>query len=279
MRKSALAASGFALALALSACGGGGGEGSDGVFGAGGDSGNGLFSSPQALVQAAKEGTNESQSVKFTMELGASGRQMTATGEALFAGADTAMAISVQGQGNNVEMRMVDNTVYMNMPELASATGGKTWVKMSGDGNDTNQLAQQFGGTFDQSDPRNMLGWIEQAGDITKSEETTLDGQDVTHYWIDLDYAKIAEQVGPNAGVTKDQAKTATGKVGKLPMEVWLDGDNLPVQMSMDLGKVAEATGAPAQGGSSMVIKYTDWGGPVNVQAPPADQIAETPSF
>ncbi|EHR52542.1 hypothetical protein SacmaDRAFT_4356 [Saccharomonospora marina XMU15] len=279
MRKSALAASGFALVLALSACGGGTEGGT--AIGTGGDSGGGLFTSTQDLVQAATERTNESQSSKFTMEMDMAGQQMTANGEALYAGADSKMSMSMEMQGQSFEIRLVDKAMYMKMPdELASQMDGKTWIKISADG--TDPLSQQLGGTFDQmaeqSDPRKTLEYVQQAGEITKSEETTLDGQDVTHYWIELDYAKISDDMAESSGITKEQAKQLADKVGKLPMELWLNGDNLPVQVSMDMGKIAESMGAPGQGGS-MVMKYTDWGAPVNVEAPPADQIGEMPSF
>lgn len=281
MRKSALAASGFALVLALSACGGGN-EGGDNALGTGGDSGGGLFSNAQELVQAATERTNENQSSKFTMEMDAAGQQMTASGEALYAGADSKMAMTMEMQGESFEIRLVDKAMYMKMPdELASQMDGKTWIKISADG--TDPLSQQLGGTFDQlteqSDPRQTLDYIQQAGEITKSEETTLDGQDVTHYWIELDYAKISDEMADSAGITKEQAKMLADKVGKLPMELWLNGDNLPVQVTMDMGKIMEAAGAPGGQGGTMVMKYTDWGAPVNVEAPPADQIGEMPSF
>ncbi|PRX49068.1 hypothetical protein B0I33_103101 [Prauserella shujinwangii] len=278
MRKTALAASGFALVLALGACGDSEGGTASPV---GGDSGNGssLFSDAQALVAAASEQTSQSKSSKFTMEMDMAGQKISANGEGVYDGANSKMAITMNMGGQTMEMRLVDRTMYMKLPgEAAAQMGGKEWVKVSADG--TDPLSQQLGSSFDQmaeqSDPSKVLDQIKQAGEITNSEETTLDGQDVTHYTIELDFAKIADQYGA-AGVSEEQMKQLADKVGKLPMELWLNGDNLPVQVSMDMAKVMEAAGAPAGQGGSMLMKYTDWGAPVNVEAPPADQVGEFP--
>lgn len=272
MRKTTLAAGGVALALALAACGGGDDSANGGNPLPSG--GSGLFSNVEQLVANASAKTEESQSAKFTMEMTMMGQQMTAQGEGVFAGGDSKMSMTMDAQGQTIEMRFLDNTMYMKMPEeLTAQAGGKPWVKISPDGDDP--LSQAMGNmdqTAEQSDPRKILDQIKQAGEITKSEETTLDGQDVTHYWIEIDLAKASDM----AGLPEDQAQQMAEKMGKLPMELWLNSDNLPVQITMDMGKVMESAGMSGQGGE-MVMKYSDWGAPVNIEAPPADQIGEMP--
>ncbi|MEU6642192.1 hypothetical protein ABZ863_06535 [Saccharomonospora sp. NPDC046836] len=273
MRKTATAASGLALVLALTACGSEDNAGSDGSF-------SGMFSDPQALFQAASEGTSKSKSSKFQMDMNMAGMQLSASGEALYDGADTAMSMTMDVAGQSMEIRMVDQTMYMKLPDaMSSQMGGKAWVKISADGSDP--LSQQMGSSFDQmaeqSDPAKTLEYIQKAGKIVNSEQTNLDGQDVTHYTIELDFAKIADDMGASSGLTAEQAQQLASEVGTVPMELWLTSDNLPVQIKLEMSKVMEAAGAPGQSGE-MVMKYTDWGAPVNVEAPPADQVGELPS-
>ncbi|WP_199432454.1 hypothetical protein [Qaidamihabitans albus] len=280
MRKTALAASGFALVLALGACGGNEEGGTASPVGeSGSGSGTSLFADAQELVDAASQKTEQSKSSKFSLEMDMGGQQITASGEGLYDGANTAMSMTMDAQGQSMEMRFVDRTMYIKMPEeMSGSTGGKPWIKISPDGSDP--MSQAIGPMFDQmaeqNDPSKTLEQIQQAGTITNSEKTTLDGQDVTHYWIDLDFAKLADQAPGN--LTPEQVQQLAGKIDKLPMELWLNGDQLPVQVTMDMGAIAEAAGAPGQGGS-MVMKYTDWGAPVDVQAPPADQVGEMPAM
>ncbi|MFC4000450.1 hypothetical protein ACFS2C_21335 [Prauserella oleivorans] len=278
MRKTAMAASGFALVLALTACGGDDGGSNDSAVG-GGEAGTNLFTDPAKLAEAASQQTAASKSSKFTMQMNMAGQQMSAQGEGSYAGENTAVAMTMDMAGQQMEMRFVDQTMYMKLPQQLSAqTGGKPWVKISAEG--TDPLSQQLGGQLDQmaaqSDPSKSLEYVKQAGNIVSSEETTLDGQQVTHYTVELDFKKIADQMAAG-GLTQEQIAQLSGKIDKLPMQLWLNSDQLPVQVSMDMTKIMEAAGAGNQK-AEMVMKYTDWGAPVNVEAPPASEVGELPS-
>jgi len=54
-----------------------------------------------------------------------------------------------------------------------------------------------------------------------------------------------------------------------------LPADQLPVQVTPDVGPLLKAAGAPATGSTKSTVKYSDWGTPVSVRAPPADQVAD----
>jgi hypothetical protein len=275
MRKAALAAGGMALVLALSGCGGdgsGGGSASEAP----------LFSNAQELVRAASAKTEQVQTAKFTYEMSMLGQQMTGKGEGRFAGGDTAMSMTVDMMGMSMEMRMLDGVIYMKMPQqLAQSTGGqaptKPWMKVSA--GDNAAMAQAFE-QAEQSDPRKTLELIEQSGKITKSERTQLGGQDVTHYWAELDLAKSAGQMpGGMPAEVMDQLK---GVDTTIPVELWLNSDQLPVKMTMDMSAfmkaVAEQSGGAPAGqdlGGKISMEYSDWGAPVNIEAPPADQVGD----
>lgn len=273
MRKTALAASGFALVLALSACGGE--EGGNPT----GPTGNGEL---QSLIANVSDKTAENQSAKVTMDMTMSGKSMMSSeGEFRFAGKDTQMAMTTSVMGMSMEVRLVDQTLYMKLPEGMKGGGGKPWVAVKPGANDpaSQQLGQQFE-QMEQSDPRRMLEYIEKAGTLKSSEKTTLNGGEVTHYVFDLDFSKIADQVGGGAGLAEQQVQQLASKVKTLPMEMWLNSDQLPVQVSMNMTPILKAAGAPAGQGqkAEMVVKYSDWGTPVEVKAPPADQIGKMPT-
>jgi hypothetical protein len=279
LRKTALVAGGFALVLALTACGGGSTTGTalptSGQDKAGSTS---LFSDPLQLVAAAKAGTEKSKSAKFSMEMTAAGLAITANGQGRFDGANTAMSMTMNLLGQQMEMRVIGGDMYMQMPESMRASLGSTkpWTKVSlaassAPGNsmgDYNQLAEQ-------NDPSKMLEQIQKAGTITKSDSTTLNGQPANHYTIDVDFAKLADQMP--AGLPADAKDKLTGKNVHFPMEVWLNSDQLPMQIVMDMTAIGKAVAGDAATGKTgemkMTMKYTDWGTPVTVEAPPADQV------
>jgi len=279
MRKTAIAAGGLALVLALSACGGGGNEDGQAAPIGGGSA---LFGNAQELVQAAETKAVASKSSKFTMDMSMAGMTVTAKGEGRYEGDLTAMSLTMDMLGQQMEMRFVDRAMYMKMPAGMGGSADKPWVKISADG--TDPMSQELGGQFDQiteqSDPTKMLEYIKQAGTITNSEKTQLDGQDTTHYSIALDFDKLID-LSPG-GMGKDEAEQMRGKIGTIPMELWLNNDQLPVQVIMDMSAITkaamESAGTPAAGGSTdgkLTMKYSDWGTPVTVEAPPADQVGE----
>ncbi|MDI5978683.1 hypothetical protein [Amycolatopsis magusensis] len=280
MRKTALAASGFALLLALTACGSESTPTTTNTAAQQADTkpASSLFNDAQELVRAASARADEAKSAKFTMQMDIMGMQMSGSGEGSFEGTNSQMSMTMQMMGQNIEMRMVDAAIYMKMP-AGQSPGGKPWVKM-----DLNSAqAGEMKGMLEQSqqsDPRKILEVIQKAGKITKADTVQLDGQEVSHYAIDLDMKKA----GGLGGMTEaDLAELPEGTI--VPTEIWLNRDQLPVQITMDMGeaikKIAEKQGEQVPAGTNiggkMTMKYSDWGAPVNVEIPPADQVGEMP--
>ncbi|WP_024874840.1 hypothetical protein [Saccharomonospora piscinae] len=269
MRTSVLAAGGVALALALSACGGDSDSNSaDG--GSGGNANNAQFSDISQLVASAQEQASVSKSSKFSMEMDMAGMKMQANGEGVYDGADTRMRMTMNMQGMDIDMIFVDQTMYMQMPENMNPDPSKPWIKVTEDASAA--MGQNFDQMTEQNDPTKMLEQIEQAGGkITNTEQTQLDGQDVTHYTIEMDLSKASGMMGGDAGAA---ASFPEGTM--IPMELYLTGDNLPVQIVMDMSSLSEQFGGT--GNMKMVMKYSDWGTPVEVEAPPAEQVGEMPT-
>ncbi len=266
MRRSALAAGAAAFVLVLAGCGNTvDGQASGGTGGTGGDGG---FMNLSELVSSSSDNASEASSSRFTMETTAMGRTMRAEGQARYAGADTAMSMTMDMQGQSVEMRMVDRTMYMKMPQgegaALGAESGKPWVEMSLDGD--NPVAEAMGGAdmAEQSDPTRILEQLERyGGEIVDTRGTTLDGEQVTQYTVELDTAKAATMMGGEQLRAEPQPSQDT----TIPMELYLDSENLPKRIEMNMDVMGQS--------SSMVMNYTDWGTPVTIEAPPADQVAQ----
>ncbi|WP_370944425.1 hypothetical protein AB5J62_35775 [Amycolatopsis sp. cg5] len=286
MRKAALVAGGAALVLALTACGGktdGNGSAAPAPGGEQKDTISALFSDPIQLAEAAKAGTEKSKSAKFTMETGMGGLSIKGSGQASYAGGDSKMSMTMDMMGMQIEMRLVDKVVYMKMPEVMRQKKGftKEWAKVAlDDATASKEFGADFNEMMEQNDPSKFLDQIKAAGTIKKSEKTTLDGQPANHYSVDLDFAKMANNLP--SGIPAEMVDQLKGKSLIIPMELFVNGDNLPVKVEMDMGAMMKeiAAGAPQaqqMGEMKMTMKYSDWGAPVDVQAPPADQVGEMP--
>jgi hypothetical protein len=219
------------------------------------------------------------------MDMGG-GQQMTGQGEGRYEGEDSAMTMTMDMGGQQMEMRFVDKALYLKMPEgMPGADPGKPWIKIEPGGDDPMSRALgDMDQMADQNDPRKILEQVEKAGTITATnEDAELDGQDATHYTVDLELAKIAED-NPGGMPEETLREIQEAGVDTIPMELWLNDDDLPIQVVMDLSELvsaaAESSGQEApQGIGAMTMKYTDWGADVDVTAPADDEIGEMPTM
>lgn len=263
MRKAFIAAGGLALALTLGGCG------DNGIAG----SGSPTFDDAQKLAAAAVESMSEAKSAKFTMSFTGMGQTLNSTGVGRFDGPNTVMSMTMQIMGQTMETRMVDKAIYTKMPGMPGADPAKPWIKMS-----LEDIPGGGAAAFENSDPAKVLDTLVKSGKITKTEQAQLDGVDTTHYVIDVDMVKMMRQVSGGTADPQFEKQLEQTGMESVPMELWLNSDNLPVQYVMDMSqmmrKLAEKGGSSAPAGESkMTMKYTDWGTEVDVQAPPADQV------
>ncbi|WP_236789211.1 hypothetical protein [Amycolatopsis sp. GM8] len=240
-----------------------------------------VFGDAQALVRAATTQTEKVKSAKFSMDTALLGQSLTAQGEGRFDGDNSAMQLTMHIGPLDETMRYVNKTLYLQVPDQyrAQVTGGKPWGKVPAD----SPAAEQLGAAqAQQNDPSQTLQQIQEAGTITRSARETLDGQPVTHYWIDVGFAKALDKF-KDTGLSQEDLDKLGAMNLTIPVELWLNSDQLPVQITEDLGGALKAAAA-AEGPSSaapsdlsmkLTMKYSDWGTPVDVQEPPADQVGE----
>ncbi|OLR90408.1 DUF6612 family protein [Actinokineospora bangkokensis] len=218
---------------------------------------------------AQKSASAKSAHVKMSSSIGST--SFTGEGDFDFAAENTAMQMSMEIPGAGaVEMILVDQTIYMKLPANL-VPSDKPWIKFSQDG--TDPVSQQLAGTMDQlksSDPREALQKIVNAGEITSKEETELNGEKATHYSITVDVTKLTEESGYDAETRKAMQDAG---IKEFPMEVWVNGDALPLRVvtTVPLPAAAQATAGTSE--VKVTADYTDWGKSVDVQAPDPSQV------
>jgi hypothetical protein len=169
------------------------------------------------------------------------------------------------------------DTVYVRLPLLDDKLpAGKTWIKGS-----AKELAAQGGselgqfGSFADTDPRDTFAYLKAvSGSIETVGGESLRGVDTTHYRAAVDMTKIESMLPADQRQSLGSLDALLGQTGltSIPIDVWLDAQQRvrKLELSFELG----GTGSQ-QAGASMTMELYDYGKPLDVSLPPADQVVD----
>lgn len=211
------------------------------------------------FVSYLESGMDTMTTAGISMEMAVAGQAMTGEGSIDYTTTPPSIAMRISGGtfgGQNVEMRMVDAVMYMNMGELSQ---GK-FIAF-----DLDELSEMAGlGDFDfskQMDPNAMFDALEEGiTEVTFVGDEDVDGTDARHYRYVVDTGEVSMYDNMPPAVKGSLPDTITS-------DVWLDDENRMVKMETDMGSLG-----------SMVMKMFDFGEPVDIQKPPASQITRAPA-
>jgi hypothetical protein len=198
-----------------------------------------------------KGALDQATTAHITMDLGSSVGAGEGDADYTTTPPSLAMKLTMQALGGDVEVRLVDNTMYMKSP-----TFGDKWVSISLD------------------DPNSPLGALGDSLDVTKQFETfaaavttatftgaeDVDGESLDHYAATVDTAKMLQNLPSQAAGQSDLPATMT-------QDWWFDSDGYIRQFSSDFG------------GQTTVMKLSDWGADVTIEAPPSDEVTSMPGM
>ena len=157
-------------------------------------------------------------------------------------------------------------------PTLASRLpAGKHWVSIDLDalGGDLDQLYE----SAQSSSPNSGLKFLDSlSGDPENLGTETVNGQPATHYRGTLDYGKLGDTV------KDEKVKAQLAKLGPVPVDVWIDGDDHVVKLHMKIDAAAFSSTA-SDGSVELTMTISDIDEPVAVVAPPADQVVDFSSL
>lgn len=261
----------LAAALLLPACGGGDSVAADPVA--------------EAATKTTEAGSSR---IDFTMAMEAEGRSITLRGDGVFdytsprgrmtldVGDLTGLAGEMLGNGR-MEFVLDGRAYYMKFPGAMQLVG-RQWLKI-----DLERVGELTGadlGGLEQANqnPAQLMQFLRGASDdIEELGKEEVRGVETTHYRAKVDLEEAAEQ-GAEIGELSDEMreqlqaeiermKAQTG-LETLPVEVWVDEENLVRRMQMAVSFAVEGE----QVGMDMTMDFFDFGVDVRVARPPADQ-------
>ncbi|MBO0807948.1 MAG: hypothetical protein J2P32_06555 [Actinobacteria bacterium] len=176
--------------------------------------------------------------------------------------------------GLAIEVLFLPPRIYVKVP--VGAVARKPWVsfKSPPGGGPGAALLSPFGAP----DPGDMLSALRAiSSGTTKLGSGVIRGAQVTHFRVSVDPAKAAARV-PGSQRQGFEVFSHSLGAGTIPVDVWVDQQDLVRQVRIslrpDLGKHI-----PAGARVTQTIDFWDFGVPVRVSPPPADQVASGSRF
>jgi hypothetical protein len=240
-----------------------------------------------AQILTAAAGTTEAaKTADVSVVLGLGSTPVTVQGMTDLTTGSADFTADLPGMIGQVEIRSVAGVVYVKVPSaLIAMAGGKPWVKA-----DPSMVGALAGGPIGAGpgamspanpfDVTTLLDWLRGvSGPITTVSTTeTVRGDQTTHYRTTVDLAKAAAAAPAGARARLEPAAQAAGQ--GLPVDLWVDasGRLRRFEASFDTSKVSRSPGetpgpALALGTVRVTVELWGFGTPVDVSAPPADQV------
>lgn len=232
--------------------------------------------SADVLVAAAKNSLGQqSADLSLSGSVNADGQSFPigGSGAAEFNKAEQLnMNISAGGQSETVTVVDVSGTVYEQVPGISEVEPGKSWISM-----DLSALAKSAGvsgGSTTAANPSTMFALIEQEGySVTPLGPSVVDGTNVNGYEVVMSGSQIQSELHKLPSWLQQDASqfTTTG----IREDVYIDGNDqfrrLTEQLQYGEGSVTV--------GGTINLDFSDYGAPVSISAPPADQTVPLQQF
>lgn len=227
----------------------------------------GIDGDPIALLSSAPDAAQAARTARIvmTMEMdGGMSIDMSAEGLVDFESGDASLTMSMMG--TEFETRTVDEHVYFRLPDLGRPPNITTaWV----------------GAPVDAAGPGSYTGSPSAAGmidslrgvsnDIKDLGREEVNGEDANGFRVTIDLARALEQVpeADRARAQESMAQLNAMGMAEMPMDVWVTDDGLPVRIVMEMENLG---GTGTGSGMRMQMDYVDFGLPVDITPPPAEE-------
>lgn len=214
------------------------------------------------LAATLKQSLAEVKSLHLSLHVTAGGIKVTGSGdERLAAGKLQAFQLTerIPG-GQTIRLVYVDGKFYAKVPREMNKSG-KPYVLVSPNSSDPmlRGIARSLDSALQSASVQSANVYARVASSVRDLGKTTVNGQQATHYAVVIDPAKLP------AGLP-GMSKLAGAGIKSIPVDMYLDSQNRPVQISLHLGIRNES--------SDSVVTISRYNQPVSISAPPAGQVA-----
>ncbi len=179
------------------------------------------------------------------------------------------LTMSVAGQQVPADAVYLGGVLYESVPGLSTVIPGKSWLAI--DFSALQQAAAKNPGAEGlSSDPAVMLQMLAQQGNqVVALGPSTVDGAAVSGYRVTVNPSSVAQELKKTNLPSWMQQAVSGLKVRTVALKVFVDHAGL--LRSFDTQVVESTSTGSARFDES--LDFSDYGAPVDVHAPPADQV------
>jgi hypothetical protein len=240
----------------------------------------GSQSASAEVVNAANSAIG-SKTAHMTLNLTVTTRGVSVTGSGSgnidFANNDGSLQFSIEAAGTQITAKeiFIGGVIYENIPSLASITG-KPWLSVdlsslehASDGNPS--------GDGVGNNPAAVLRILAQQGNTVVSlGPSTVDGVAVNGYLVKENAAAIMQRVRSAQLPSWMQQVLSQLQVANARLTVYIDGSGMLRSMDMSATESVAGSGSVA---TNVAMDFSDYGAPLSVSPPPADQVESFQQF
>lgn len=164
---------------------------------------------------------------------------------------------------------LLEDTVYVKVDALNKAVGAtKPWIKASlSDLDSTGQArARELVDRVRQFDLAGTVQMISTSKDVQAVGTETVGGVETTHYSGTFPVETALAQLDPDK---RDHVREELDEIENMRFDMWADAQNLPRKITL--------SGEAHEGSFDATMLFTGFNEPVEISAPPADQVGELP--
>jgi hypothetical protein len=229
---------------------------------------------PLALLTAAPDAVRDAGSahIAMSMTMKAAGMDIDIHGDGATEFATHRGTFRMSILGTDIEMITDGSTLYAHIPDGGTLPGTtKPWVAIP---------AMSVQGQASFGSAESATGFLDAlrgvgAGEIDEVGTEDVNGVKATHYHAVVDL-KDAIAAAPEAQRAEaEQGLQSLEQLGatEMPIDVWITSDGLPVRQVMTFDAKGEGI-MPAMS-MKIAVDLTDFGAPVELTIPPADQVQQ----
>jgi hypothetical protein len=170
-----------------------------------------------------------------------------------------------------MNMELVGGTMYMELPK-GLVQSPKPWIKFDPSGTDpvSKALAAVVSQEQQSTNPVQTISQLVDAGTITSKTPDTLNGAPTTRYVIRVDTQKLLNSRAISLQLKQQLSSAAASLPPTIDYTMWLNSQNLPVKLTTSEKMASQQI--------NVTVTYSDWGQPITITPPPADQIGPLPT-
>jgi hypothetical protein len=233
-------------------------------------------------VVATQDEESARLEMSMTYDIGGQTQTLAMNGVLDLASGDGVLTMTVPISGGDaaLETRIVDGIVYLDFGDLVdplrgtgvlSELDGVRWIRATPEGSTAGTV-----GPVNQH-PASQLEALRGIDDVERVGRDEVDGVATTHFKGTVDLVAAAEAARAAGQVeAAEQVEQFFAGDDEIPVEVWLDDENRTRRMKMRFAIEA----APGERFDAAVdMRINDFGVPIDVQAPPADEVIDLAEF